>query len=163
MKNKQVDSFDMLSSEYAEAQPSAILARFGHVLAIQESMDTVRVDFDGNPYSQGLTAKLGRLFTSQELNLAIENKLTCRIEFVGGDIHLPVVTDIFFSLVKGNGELKLKASSIIIEAEQELTLKSGCTSSTYSGRDGRLTSSAKYITTQAEKAQQIRGSTISIN
>jgi len=163
MKNKQLDSLEMFSVEHAEAQPNTCLARFGHVLAIQESMAGVRVDFDGNPYSQGLTAKLGRSFTAEELNLAIDNKLTCRIEFVGGDINLPIVTDIFFSLVQGNGELKLKATSIIIEAEQELTLKSGCTSSTYSGRDGRLTSSAKYITTQAEKAQQIRGSTISIN
>ena len=163
MKNKQLDSLEMFSVEHVDAQPSTCLARFGHVLAIQGSMAEVRVDFDGNPYSQGLTAKLGRLFTSEELNLAIDNKLTCRIEFVGGDINLPIVTDIFFSLVQGHGELKLKASSIIIEAEQLLTLKSGCTSSTYSGRDGRLTSSAKYITTQAEKAQQIRGSTISIN
>lgn len=52
---------------------------------------------------------------------------------------------------------------MVIETEQELIVRSGETETRYSGRDGRITTKAKYVTSQAEKAQKIQGGTIAIN
>lgn len=41
---------------------------------------------------------------------------------------------------------------MVIETEQELIVKSGETETRYSGRDGRITTKAKYVTSQAEKS-----------
>ncbi|WP_299015041.1 hypothetical protein [uncultured Photobacterium sp.] len=146
-----------------QAESSACFARFGLVVAINTNLESVRVDFEGNLYGRPISAKIGRQFRKSELEMAIENKLTCRIEFLNGDINLPVLTDVFFSLLNDDKPLVLRAPQMVIEAEQELIVKSGETQTRYSGRDGRITTRAKYVTSQAEKAQKIQGSTIAIN
>lgn len=146
-----------------ERSDTTVFARFGKIISIEGANNSIRVDFDGNPYGMPISARLGRGFSKPELQLAIDNQFTCRIEFVGGDISLPIITDVFFSLLDQQEQLVIKAKSIVMEAEQELIVKSGETSTRYSGRDGRVTTNAKYVTTQAEKAQIIRGSTVSIN
>lgn len=45
---------------------------------------------------------------------------------------------------------------MVIETEQELIVRSGETETRYSGRDGRITTKAKYVTSQAEKAQKFK-------
>ncbi len=138
-------------------------ARFGHVVAINESADSVRVDFEGNPFNQPLSARLGRAFRRSEIQLAIDNQLNCRIEFINGDLSLPVVSDIFFSLLSDGGEVVLRADKLVLDAQSQLIVKSGDTQTRYSGRDKRITTEAKYITSQAEKSQKIQGGTISLN
>lgn len=143
-------------------------ARFGHILSIHqvsksEPSDTVNVDFDGNPFGHSLPAKLGRGFRRDEIELAIDSQLTCRIDFINGDVNFPIVTDIFFSLLNPQETLILRAKKIVIEASKELIIQSGETQTRYSGADNRITSQAKYITSQAQKAQKIQGGTVSIN
>ncbi len=142
---------------------TACFSRFGTIISVNESLDSVRIDFEGNPFDQPISAKLGRAFRLSELELAIDNNLSCKIEFLNQDYGLPVVTDIFFSLLDDSGEVVLRAKKMVIETEQELIVRSGKTETRYSGRDGRITTKAKYVTSQAEKAQKIQGGTIAIN
>lgn len=151
-------------NEKSQAESSACVPRFGKVISLHPSMsDRVYVEFDGLAEGSSVLAKIGRLFRKSELELAIESGLTCRIEFLNGDITLPILSDIFFSLLDDEQPVILRAKSLTIEAESELIVKSGATQTKYSGRDGRVTTHAKYITSQAEKAQKIQGSTIAVN
>ena len=153
-----------LLQDAPQADISACVPRFGKVVSLHPSLgDRLYVEFDGLAQGSSVLAKIGRQFRKSELELAIESELTCRIEFLNGDITLPMLTDIFFSLLDDDKPLVLRAKSLVIETEDELILKSGETQTKYSGRDGRVTTNAKYITSQAEKAQKIQGSTIAIN
>ena len=78
--------------------------------------------------------------------MAIDNRLSCRVEFLNDDLSLPLVTDIFFSILDDSDEFVLRAKKMVIETEQELIVKSGETETRYSGRDGRITTKAKYVT-----------------
>lgn len=66
-------------------------------------------------------------------------------------------------MLDDGNELVIRAEKMTIETSQELIVKSGETQTRYSGRDGRITTQAKYVTSQAEKAQKIQGGTIAIN
>ncbi|KJY87229.1 MULTISPECIES: hypothetical protein [Vibrio] len=160
---KQQIHQQQFEQETQQAEKSACFSRFGTIVGVNEAKDSVRVDFEGNPFGQPLSAKLGRGFTRSELKFAMDNKLHCRIEFVNQDISLPIVTDVFFSMLSEDQEIILRAEKMTIETNQELTLKSGDTQTRYSGRDGRVTTEAKYVTSQAEKAQKIQGGTVAIN
>lgn len=151
--------------EAGQAAPlqGGAIARFGKITAVDGHREQVRIDFDGNPYPGDVSARLGRSFTYSELQLAVQNNLSCRIEFIGGDINLPIISDIFFSILGEKEAFVIKAKSIRIEAENELVVASGNTITQYSGRDDRVSTNAKYITSNAEKLQKIRGSTVSIN
>tara|TARA_B100001059_G_scaffold235340_1_gene280617 strand:+ start:460 stop:945 length:486 start_codon:yes stop_codon:yes gene_type:complete len=161
MMEKQTQILKTITEQQAES--TACFSRFGTIASINETKSGVRVDFEGNPLQQPVNARLGRAFKLAELQLAIDNNLLCRIEFLNNDFNLPLVTDIFFSIVDDSDEFVLRAKKMVIETEQELVVRSGKTETRYSGRDGRITTKAKYVTSQAEKAQKIQGGTIAIN
>ena len=164
MKQTQTLLESSLETETTQqAEQSACFSRFGRIVAINESLDSVKIDFEGNTFGQPITARLGRMFRKAELDMAVTNQLNCRIEFINGDLNLPVVTDIFFSILNDSDEFVLRADKMVIEASQELVVRSGETETRYSGRDNRVTTKAKYVTSQAEKAQKIHGGTIAIN
>ncbi|NAW63863.1 hypothetical protein CAG72_01420, partial [Photobacterium halotolerans] len=94
---------------------------------------------------------------------AVQNALSCRIEFIGNDPNLPLITDIFFSLIEQRDELVLKAKNIRIEAEEQLIVASRDAKTHYDGKNNRVTTEAKYINSQAEKSQKIQGAIIAIN
>ncbi len=162
MKQHDTEYSEIQLYEQREADVASC-SRFGTITAINESLDSVRIDFEGNPFGQPISARLGRQFKKAELQAAIDNQFHCRVEFINGDVSLPVVTDILFSILDDADELVIKAKKIIIEGEQELIVKSGETQTRYSGRDARVTTKGKYVTSQAEKAQKIQGGTVAIN
>ncbi|MDN3611786.1 DUF6484 domain-containing protein [Vibrio ostreicida] len=146
-----------------QAEQSACLSRFGTIVGFDGKLDSVRVDFEGNPFDQPLSARLGRLFKASEIQFALDNQLQCRINFVGGDISLPIVTDVFYSMLQEEQDIVFRAKSMRFETSQEVTLASGDTQISLNGRDGRVTTKAKYVTSQADKAQKIQGATVAIN
>lgn len=161
MMEKQNLIIETITEQQAEIK--ACFSRFGTIVSINELTASVRVDFEGNPFKKPLTARLGRGFRRPELQMAIDNKLSCRIEFLNNDLGLPIVTDIFFLMLDDSDEFILRARRMVIETDQELIVKSGETETRYHGRDGRITTRAKYVTSKAEKAQKIQGGTIAIN
>ncbi|MGF1696316.1 hypothetical protein L4C54_11650 [Vibrio lamellibrachiae] len=148
---------------YQQAEPMACFSRFGNITEINKTLNDVKVDFEGNKLGVPVTARLGRSFHKSELQLAIDNQLSCRIEFLNNDFNLPILTDIMFSILDDSDELTIRANKLVFEAKSELIVRSGETETRYSGRDGRVTTKGKYVTSQAEKANKIQGGTVSIN
>ncbi|MDO6706068.1 hypothetical protein [Photobacterium sp. 1_MG-2023] len=160
MQKHQTQFSTTITADAGES-PAPLHPRFGQILAIEN--DGVRVIFDGCDMPSGMAARLGRQFSITELELALQNQLSCRIEFVGQDPNLPLVTDIFFSLIEQRDELVLKAKNIRIEAENELVVSGGEAKTRYEAAQKRVITEAKYITSQAEKSQKIQGAIIAIN
>ncbi|MCL9783480.1 hypothetical protein M9194_18800 [Vibrio sp. S4M6] len=162
----KVDEEPQVSSNdetLGSADPVVQLSRFGTIKKILDDQEYVAVDFEGNPYPSALKARIGRYFHLSELKMAIENKLDCRIEFIDGDIRLPVVTNIFFALTDTDVPLIIKARKLVLEADQELIIKTQNCSTVYSSQYGQVMTKARYVYSQAEKCQKIVGATISFN
>jgi hypothetical protein len=143
-------------------QTSKKQARIGWVKEIHPENHRVKVDFYGNAYGQPVWAALGRGFTRSEIHLAIDNQLDCRIEFVGEDLDVPILTDIYLSLAEQQ-ELVIKAKRVVLEGKEEVTIRSGEVATKFSGNDGRITTKATYISSRAEKVHKIQGSKITLN
>ena len=73
MMKKQTLTTEIIAQEQAEV--SACFSRFGKIININSETATVRVDFEGNPFRKPLTARLGRLFKREELQMAIGNNM----------------------------------------------------------------------------------------
>ncbi len=94
--------------------------------------------------------------------MAIDNKLDCRISFLADDLTIPTLVDIYISLLEEQ-ELIVKAKKITLHAEEEVLIGSGKTLTKFSGTDGRITTTAKYVSSSAEKIQKIQGSKVKLN
>ncbi|MCG9678643.1 hypothetical protein L1D31_11085 [Vibrio sp. Isolate23] len=137
-------------------------ARIGWVKEVHPESHRVKIDFFGNNYGQPVWAALGRGFTRSEIHLAIDNQLDCRIEFVGDDLDVPILTDIYLSLAERK-ELVIKAERVVLEGTEEVTIGSGNVTTKFSGNDGRITTKATYISSHAEKVHKIKGSKVTLN
>ena len=147
---------------YLQYSDGTALPRFGRILEADSEHSKVSVDFDGNPMGVPIWAAIGRAFTSAEIHMAIDNQLTCKIEFIANDLTLPILTDIYFSML-GEETLVIKADKITLEGTESLTLKSQQASTHYDARSGRITSKANYIATRAEKLQTLQAQKIDLN
>ncbi|ELA3110290.1 hypothetical protein ACRTC9_04390 [Vibrio vulnificus] len=137
-------------------------SRIGWIVEVHPEKNRVKVDFENNPFSQPLWASLGRAFTRSEIYMAIDNKLDCRISFLADDLTIPTLVDIYISLLEEQ-ELIVKAKKITLHAEEEVLIGSGKTLTKFSGTDGRITTTAKYVSSSAEKIQKIQGSKVKLN
>ncbi|EGQ8090486.1 hypothetical protein EWS92_01065 [Vibrio vulnificus] len=137
-------------------------SRIGWIVEVHPEKNRVKVDFENNPFSQPVWASLGRAFTRSEIYMAIDNKLDCRISFLADDLTIPTLVDIYISLLEEQ-ELIVKAKKITLHAEEEVLIGSGKTLTKFSGTDGRITTTAKYVSSSAEKIQKIQGSKVKLN
>ncbi|EHV5549690.1 hypothetical protein K0W38_000835 [Vibrio vulnificus] len=149
--------------------PKAILkpalkpcSRIGWIVEVHPEKNRVKVDFENNPFSQPIWASLGRAFTRSEIFMAIDNKLDCRISFLSEDLTIPTLVDIYISLLEEQ-ELVVKAKKIALHAEEEELIGSGEAQTKFSGTDGRITTTAKYVSSRAETIQKIQGSKVKLN
>ena len=137
-------------------------ARFGQIKQIHPDSQQVSVDFEDNPAGEPIWASIGRPFSRAQINLAIDNQLECKIEFMNSDPSLPILRDIYFSCLDKR-ELVIKAEKVVLEGSKSVTLQSNKASTHYDGRSGRVTTKAQYITSQAEKTQKIKARKIDLN
>jgi hypothetical protein len=137
-------------------------ARIGWIVEVHPEKNRVKVDFENNPLSQPVWASLGRAFTQSEIYMAIDNKLDCRISFLSEDLSIPILVDIYISLLEEQ-ELVVKARKITLHAEEEVLIRSGAAQTKYSGADGRITTKAKHVSSIAEKMHKIQGSKVKLN
>ena len=137
-------------------------SRIGWIVEVHPEKNRVKVDFENNPFSQPIWASLGRAFTRSEIFMAIDNKLDCRISFLSEDLTIPTLVDIYISLLEEQ-ELVVKAKKITLHAEEEVLIGSGETQTKFSGTDGRITTTAKHVSSSAEKIQKIQGSKVKLN
>ena len=137
-------------------------SRIGWIVEVHPEKNRVKVDFEQNPFSQPLWASIGRAFTQSEIFMAIDNKLDCRLSFLSDDLTMPILVDIYVSLLEEQ-ELVVKAKKITLHAEEEVVIGSGATQTKFSGTDGRITTTAKHVTSSAERMNKIQGSKIKLN
>ncbi|MGI9918143.1 MULTISPECIES: hypothetical protein [Vibrio harveyi group] len=146
-----------LSSSSAE-----LYARMGWINEIHPDNRHVKVEFEGNPLGQPVWAVLGRLFTRSNLQLAIDHRLDCRIEFVAGDIHTPMLTNIYSSLLDEE-LIVLRAKKIIIDGEESVELGAGETNTSMTAKSGTVKTTAQNIHTSADKLQKIQATKVRLN
>lgn len=137
-------------------------SRIGWIVEVHPEKNRVKVDFENNPFSQPIWASLGRAFTRSEIFMAIDNKLDCRISFLSEDLTIPTLVDIYMSLLEEQ-ELVVKAKKITLHAEEEVLIGSSEAQTKFSGTDGRITTTAKHVSSSAEKIQKIQGSKVKLN
>ncbi|MDA9556566.1 hypothetical protein N9R79_03550 [Vibrio sp.] len=160
--HRSIDSIVSHTQTQTQTQVQKMPARFGRICSV-DSRSTVQVIYDGHSVTTTVTAKLGRLFTKAELDMAINSELACRVEFEDNNVTQPIVTNIYFSILEEEQALTLRAKTICIQADEKLILKSGNATSELISRGGRIKSSAKYITSQAEMTNSIEGGSIALN
>ena len=152
-------TYDGLPLEFLVAESSKpALPRFGYIHQILTNQ-SVSIVLEGDNPTKATEASLGRLFTSDEIQMAIDNQLACRIEF--HNERIPSVTDIFFSILETDKSLKIRAKSIQIEAENTIELMTGDTKIELSAK--QIKQSASHISSKAEKNNSIEGGSISLN
>ncbi|KIF50926.1 hypothetical protein [Vibrio owensii] len=137
-------------------------SRIGWIVEVHPEKNRVKVDFENNPFSQPIWASLGRAFTRSEIFMAIDSKLDCRISFLSEDLTIPTLVDIYMSLLEEQ-ELVVKAKKITLHAEEEVLIGSSEAQTKFSGTDGRITTTAKHVSSSAEKIQKIQGSKVKLN
>ncbi len=145
-----------------QADIPACFSCFGIVQGLCEDLDSIKVDFEGNPFPHPISAKLQRRYCRQELQYATKGRFRCHIKFHNGDMMLPIVEQIFF-VVSEKNQLCLQANRLLIEAEDVLTIKSGEAVQTYSKQSDRLIYRAKAIQINASKGLRILGATVALN
>ncbi|EDP59934.1 hypothetical protein [Vibrio sp. AND4] len=139
-----------------------INARIGWITEVHPDLNRVKINFENNPTGQPVWGSIGRAFTMSDIELAIDNRLDCRVEFFTGDLNLPILIDIYTSLLSEE-LLVLRAKKMRIEGEENITISSGEAKVLMTAKNGSIKSTAKNISTSAEKSQKIRATTISLN
>lgn len=56
----------LLFENEEQADKSACFPRFGHIVSLNETRDSVKVEFEHNPFGQPLSASLGVHFAKQK-------------------------------------------------------------------------------------------------
>ncbi|PQJ71688.1 hypothetical protein BTO01_05245 [Vibrio jasicida] len=139
-----------------------IHSRIGWISEIHPDGHRLKIDYEGNPLTQPIWGSIGRAFTRGQINAAIDNQLDCRIEFFTGDPNLPILTDIYFSLIN-HDTLILKANQVVLEATQEVVIRSGEAATRHKASDGSIQTSATYISSSADKLHKLQGKKINLN
>ncbi len=140
----------------------ARISRIGRISEIHEDNYRVKIQFEGNPLGQPIWGSIGRAFTCSEIFLAIDNQLDCRIDFLAGDLSLPILVDIYFSLL-GHEHLVIKAQTLTLEGEKGLTIRSGEAQTEWNAASGTVKTQARYLTSTAEKIHKIQAKKITLN
>lgn len=138
------------------------LSRIGWVSDIHQGNHRLKIDFEGNPVGQPIWGSIGRSFTREEIGIAMDNQLDCRINFLAGDLSLPILVDIYFSLL-GQEALILNAKRIILEGSEEVTIRSGDAKTIFKARDSSIQTTASHIRSSSEKQHKIQGKRITLN
>ncbi len=163
-------SQDMRVSLDELLSPSVIYDCVGKISHIDEDTKAVYVDFKGNPAGSPVAAKLARPFTLNDLEKAINHVLDIKLEFENHDVGKPVITDVFYSIIKNANQkqqklqdIHIRGKRIIIDGETEIVIKSGEVSTTYSAQTGKLVAKAVDMKSEALHKNEIRGAAIKLN
>lgn len=141
-------------------------SRIGKIVKITNG--NVFVNYDENPFTEPLNAKLGRPFMLSDIEIALENIQDIRLEFIDNSPDKPVITDIYYSVLekekkKGLQDLHIIGRKIILEGSEEIVIKSGNAKTTYRARDGKLIEEATQIKSSAVVTNKVQGGSVSIN
>jgi hypothetical protein len=148
-KRTEVET-ESLSPTFAAA-PGALVS--GRIVE-RRSDGSVFVDF-----AQNTLGPLSARTLTQDAYLGA----TVLLGFDGSDPTRPIILGILHDRVRNDGEpLHLKASRIVFEAKEELTVQCG-ESSIETRRDGKVSIKGRDVLSRATRSNKIRGATVMIN
>jgi hypothetical protein len=125
----------------------------GNVVSLQRD-GQIFVDFVQNPLGP-LPART----LTEDLHVGAKVLLT----FDGGDPTRPIVLGIIYDRSRVQGRtLHLRASRIVLEADNELSLKCG-EGAFEARRDGRVSVKGRDVVSHASRTNKVRGATVQIN
>ena len=136
--------------------------RIGKIYEIHSDKSRVKVNFHGNPIGQPIWAIIGRAFKASDIDLAIDNQLNCQINFMDGDLSLPILVDIFTSLLEED-LLILRAKNMVVQGDESVVLRSGETQVSMTAKSGTVKTTAQTINTSADKLQKIQATKVRLN
>ncbi|UUM31576.1 hypothetical protein [Vibrio japonicus] len=136
--------------------------RIGWVSEVHSDQTRVKVDFHGNTVGQPVWAAIGRAFTKSDIELAIDNQLDCRIDFLAGDLSLPILVDIYSSLLDEE-LLVLRAKNMVIQGDESIILRSGEAQVSMTAKNGTIKTTAQHINTSADKLHKIQATKVRLN
>lgn len=147
---EEVPPCDLLSSVLAAGSVNIVCGE----IAIRESTGEIYVEFPQN--------SLGPLRARtlvEDLHLGAKVLLA----FDGGDPTRPIVLGIVHERAGIQGRtIHLKASRIVLEAQDELLLQCG-EGSFEARRDGKVNVKGRNVTSRATRTHKVRGATVLIN
>ncbi len=124
--------------------------------------EVCKVNDDGTffvDYSQNVLGPLEARTVVEDLHLGSKVLLA----FEGGDPTLPIVLGLVTDRIRRKGRvLHLKASTVVVEADDHLLLQCGC-GKIEATRDGRLRLRGKEIVSRASRTNKVQGSTVKMN
>lgn len=142
----------------------------GWISDFDKQKNVVFVDFDGNPFGRPLQAKLGRPFHLKDLTTAQNRAQEVRLDFENQNLALPIISDIYYSIFDGTLsnqseelDIHLQGKRVVIEASQEVVIKSGSATTRYMAKGGKIKEQATYISSNAMVSNKIKGGNISLN
>ncbi|MGR3961322.1 hypothetical protein BCT26_19205 [Vibrio lentus] len=137
-------------------------SRIGWVTELHLDSNKIKIDFENNPLGQPIWGSIGRAFTMSDIELAIDNQLDCRIEFFSGDLNLPILIDVYTSLISSEC-LIFRSKKMQIQGEEEVVIRSGEAQITMTAKNGSVKTAATHINSTAEKMQKIQATKITLN
>lgn len=159
-------------------------SRIGRLVEIKANGE-VLVDFEENPFPDPLAARLGKPFHLDDLKQALELNRDLRLKFIDGNPKLPVIQNIYYSILeevtKETSEiedeqlfnededlLEINSRKLIFNAD-EIILRSSGKIKLEAEEDisfnsmGNLIQRAKNILSSANLFNRIKGSNVDIN
>ncbi|MCP3927406.1 MAG: hypothetical protein GY714_33020 [Desulfobacterales bacterium] len=157
-----IETIETKAEEYLEK--ITIQATYGKIIRIED--DEIWIDFDNNPDTTPVIAKLGCLHISfDELEKSVELVESVKIDFEDGDTQKPVIRDIFCSISKlreqNDEEINLTAKKIVLNAETEIQLT--CGNSTVVLNKKEIFNESDNLVSTSRNSNRIMGADIQLN
>ena len=148
-------------------------SRSGKVVKVDLEKSQIWIDYEGNPFSKPLIAKLGSPWINwQEFNLFKDRIKEVKLDFLDGNPSQPVIRDVFFSIsgmTRPESKplrtkvLKLEADEIIIKGHRQVTIQSGNAKTVYRSEGAEITEEAEQIDSAADTNLTLKGGSILLN
>lgn len=148
-------------------------SRLGKLVKVDLEKNQIWIDYEGNPFSKPLLAKLGTPWVSNdELKLFNDRIDAVKLEFSDGNPTQPIIRDLFFSVSAMNRSksqplqkkvLVIEAEEIIIKGHKQVTIQSGNAKTVYQSEGAVITQEAEQIDSAADTNLALKGGSILLN
>ena len=147
--------------------------RLGTIIKMDLEKNCIWIDFEENPSTKPLLAKLGTPWVSDdELNLFKNRIDTVKLEFLDGNPLKPIIRDLYFSVNEMNKSksnplknkiIEVEADEIILRGRKQIIIQSGDARTVYKAEGAEIIHEAEEIDSSASTSNRIKGGTILLN
>ncbi len=154
---------------------------YAEIVRIDRENGFIWIDYPGNPLNRELPAEItdNNISVQSILNKPLLPKLV-KIEFYNGNPTFPLIREIYYAAAEEKTEsessteivktveeeektIRIKATRIILEADEEVIIKSGNAKTIYRAEDGKIVEEADDIESEAKLNYRLKGGSVLIN